>query len=562
VQDPVYREIRPAQTRTYPPDWFERMAREPGVAFLVPTILPASSIVGAVVRGTHRVEYLDLVPTASGDPLLLENGGVVPGPGEVVLTEEAAERLDARPGATIELRATRSRGGVREHGSARMRVAAVLSPRAGTQPRIYAPLSFVLDVESYKEGLAVPARGWAGGTATPYLSFDGVVVVLVRPLDPVSEQGLAVNTGFTRVMRLAPQAFAERFGFPLPDGMHAYDLKVTQKAAQLSSVRAVREKLRGRRPILLPYALVQLSVQPEGSPLPTVGLSLREDEARKLGLPAPPWGGWARRGRVDVPMQVLVPSGLQRARGKLSLQLDQARGGPLSFELTQVGEVPGDRAWIPVELLGVLRTALDRPVRFDAARAQFTLDRGGFQGFRLYAADIDHVAPLVDKLRGEGIEVIAQADAIERIRLLDQGLTRIFWLVAAVGVTGGVAALVASLYAAVQRKRKELSVMRLLGFSRRDLFRFPVFQGAGIAALAFLVAGVGFGVLSSVINRVFARDLMAMGRLCQAELKMCVLTPRIWMVAVAVTLGIAVTSALLAAWKTTQIDPAEALREE
>jgi len=40
----------------------------------------------------------------------------------------------------------------------RLKVAAVLDARAGSLARVYAPLSFVLDVEAYKEGYAAPAR--------------------------------------------------------------------------------------------------------------------------------------------------------------------------------------------------------------------------------------------------------------------------------------------------------------------------------------------------------------------------------------------------------------------
>ena len=37
VQVPRFREIKPAQTREYPRDWFVTMSRRPEVAFLLPT---------------------------------------------------------------------------------------------------------------------------------------------------------------------------------------------------------------------------------------------------------------------------------------------------------------------------------------------------------------------------------------------------------------------------------------------------------------------------------------------------------------------------------------------
>ena len=75
----------------------------------------------------------------------------------------------------------------------------MLDPRAGSLPRVYAPLSFVLDVEAYKEGYAAPARGWAGETPQPYPSFDGAVLLLPESLFPIARSGLIINTGFGRI---------------------------------------------------------------------------------------------------------------------------------------------------------------------------------------------------------------------------------------------------------------------------------------------------------------------------------------------------------------------------
>ena len=162
---------------------------------------------------------------------------------------------------------------------------------------------------------------------------------------------------------------------------------------------------------------------------------------------------------------------------------------------------------------------------------------------------------MVDRLRAEGIEVIAQIEAIERVQVLDRGLNRIFWLVAIVGISGGIAALIASLYAAVERKQHELSVLRLIGLARRQVFRFPVYQGGTLALLSVGLALVAYFSLAGVINRAFAADLDLGERICE-------LPPTYLLVSVVATLGVAVLSSLLAAWRTTTIDPGEALRYE
>lgn len=147
VQDPVYREIRPAATRVRRQAWFQEYQTRREVAFLIPTILPASSIIQALPSKRPRSHAMDLIPTAAGDPLILENGGTIPGPGQCVLTTTAAQRLEVKEGDVLETRATRIRDGRREFGKAMLEVVSVLRPSAGGLERMYAPLSFVLDVD-------------------------------------------------------------------------------------------------------------------------------------------------------------------------------------------------------------------------------------------------------------------------------------------------------------------------------------------------------------------------------------------------------------------------------
>lgn len=557
VQDPRFREIKPARTREYPEAWFEAMGARPEVGFLTPTVLPASSIISVrdTRGGGHKL--WDLVPTGEGDPLLLENGGLIPGPGECVLSHAAARTLGVGAGDSIRVKATRIRGNRREEGAATLRVTAVLEPRAGSVPRVYAPLAFVLDVESYKEGMGIPERGWSGSVPRPYLSLDGILVALAGGLSPLEESGLIVNTGLSRIESLEPDAFRARTGLPLPDGMAAYDLKTLGSALNFSSHRALKGKLRGRAAVLLPYTNIdnlRIVAAGESRELPVFGLSLSAGKAALLGVQPPPWGRLREDSRGRRWRVILLPEGFAVEGAGLEAELD-VREGTLRFPLDPLGTSPGARALVPVELLGALRTARQRRVSYDPRQGEFLLERGGYRGFRLFTRVIDQVPPLVRELRAEGMEVIAEIAAIERIRVLDRGLNRIFWLVALVGISGGIAALVASLYAAVERKRQPLGVMRLLGFSPGDMFRFPVYQGLMVALLSLGVAYSGYFALASVINRVFAADISLGQRICH-------LPPAHLGAAVLATLVMAWASTLFAAWKSTRIDPAEALRYE
>ncbi|MBK1646498.1 hypothetical protein CKO25_17970 [Thiocapsa imhoffii] len=566
LEDPTYRELRPAETHTYDPNWFSAWRTRPEVAFLIPTILPASSIIGAARPDTLATQFLDLIPTGPGDPLLLGNGALIPGTDEVVLTQAAAEWLGVQVGDHLELRATRSRAGQSEQGTTRAIVRSVLSTRASSLARVYAPLDLVLDVESYKEGMAVPGRGWTGGSPTPYASYDGLFVLAPEALTPVQQAALAINTGLTRSTELATAVFRAKTGLIVPETSQLYELGVSSGSVQMSSVRAVKDKLRGTGAIVIPYVSADVlcveAGESTGEHPRVIGLSLSLEDSQRLGLVDLPWGSL----RADLEdavrlQQILVPPG-SITRGVDLEAVFESGDAAARFPLTVAGIGPQGVLLVPAELLGILRTGVDRPVIYDSSSGRFLLGRTGFQGFRMYARTIDDVAGLEKALRDEGIEVVSQAQAVERIRILDRGLTRVFLLVAVVGITGGVAALIASLYAAVQRKRRELGVMRLLGLARHAVFRFPIYQGTAVAGFSILLALVVYFASAAVINQIFAADLAVASQSCQTEQHICALPALTLVFAFQGTLVIALLSSLVAAWKTTRIDPAEALREE
>lgn len=553
IQDPVYREIRPAQTREYPAQWFGDITARPEVSFLTPTILAASSIISVVDPATRVTKIYDLLPTGPGDPLLLENGGEIPERDQCVVTAAAGDELNLSRGDILKVRATRSSRGRREFGEASLQVMSILNPRASGIPRVYAPLSFVLDVESYKEGLAAPSRGWAGGTLRPYFSYDGILLVLPQPLSPVKESGLIINTGLTSIEKIDAEKFSGRAGFPLKKNLYAYDLRPYQNAVHFSSLSAVKNKLRGQGSILLPYADdIPLKVS-EGPEMRVLGLSISALEAKVLGLPELPWGKLESNPPNQKLLQILLPVGTNQSES--IVVSTNGVDGRLTFPLVRKGLSFGNLPVVPAELIGILRTARQRLVTYKNSQGEFLLSRTGFRGFRLYTRTIDDVVPLARELKENGIEVIAQTESIERVRILDRGLTNIFRLVAVVGIAGGIAALIASLYAAVERKQQELSVMRLIGLSRLNVFLFPIYQGITMALMSMIVAMGGYFSLSAVINRVFSSDLEMGERICE-------LPPSYLVIGTATTVVVALMSSSFAAWRTTKIDPAEALRYE
>ena len=148
----------------------------------------------------------------------------------------------------------------------------------------------------------------------------------------------------------------------------------------------------------------------------------------------------------------------------------------------------------------------------------------------------------------------ANVSEIETVQSIDRNLSILFWVIACVGATGFSFSLGASLWANVDRKRRELSVLRLVGFDSGRIVLFPVLQSAYTALLGWLLAVLAYLAFEFLINRLLAPRL-------GVEQALCYLLPVHFLWALALTVGVAIVAALLGGWRAAQIEPSEGLRE-
>ena len=99
-----------------------------------------------------------------------------------------------------------------------------------------------------------------------------------------------------------------------------------------------------------------------------------------------------------------------------------------------------------------------------------------YPSFRLYARSIYDVERLARDLESQGTRIKANVGEISTVQSIDENLSVIFWIIACVGALGFSFSLGASMWANVDRKRKDLSVLRLVGFKSGRIVLFPVLQ--------------------------------------------------------------------------------------
>ena len=177
-----------------------------------------------------------------------------------------------------------------------------------------------------------------------------------------------------------------------------------------------------------------------------------------------------------------------------------------------------------------------------------------FPGFRLYARSIYDVLELRDDLQTEGLEVRTRSADIEIVQSLDRNLSIIFWVIAAVALSGYSLSLGTSLWANVDRKRRELSVLRLVGFRTGSIVWFPVLQATFTGLLGWSLACLIYISVEQGLNQLFQSGL-------EFGESVCRLLPVHFLWASIFTLVSCMVASALGGLQASRIEPSEGVRE-
>jgi len=176
-----------------------------------------------------------------------------------------------------------------------------------------------------------------------------------------------------------------------------------------------------------------------------------------------------------------------------------------------------------------------------------------YPSFRIYARSIYDVEKLVKNLEQQGVRVKANTAEIVTVQAVERNLSIIFWIIACVGAAGFAFSLGASLWANVDRKKKDLSILRLLGFNSGRIILFPVMQSFYTAVLGWLLAVLVYLVAEQLINRLLAPRL-------KLDKTLCYLISDHFFWALGLTVITAIIAAIIGGMRAAEIEPSDGLR--
>lgn len=151
--------------------------------------------------------------------------------------------------------------------------------------------------------------------------------------------------------------------------------------------------------------------------------------------------------------------------------------------------------------------AVDGAPRPDASR--------DFAGFRLYARSINDVNDLSSELLAQQIDVRTKAADIELVRAMDRNLSIVYWIIAIIVISGFCLSFGTSLWANVNRKAREFSLLRLIGFSAQGIVWFPLIQALLTGVLGWLLACLVYLLIQVSLNSLFLDNLGAGQAVCK-----------------------------------------------
>ena len=214
-----------------------------------------------------------------------------------------------------------------------------------------------------------------------------------------------------------------------------------------------------------------------------------------------------------------------------------------------------DGAFVSLSLLEALEDFRDGRAVADLGWEGDPADTNrSYPGFRLYARTIYDVAGLRDAFAELNVDVHTRSAEIELVQRLNRNLTVIYWAIAIVGLVGFSLSLGASLWANIDRKRKELSVLRLVGFRTGDIVWFPMIQALFTAILGWGLAVAIYQTTALVINDILAAQLKSGQQVCR-------LLPWHYGVALLLTCTAAMLAAGLAGLRSARVEPSDSLRD-
>ena len=506
------------------PGIMERMEHWPELAFAVPSVGYVYSRVNlAAGHGGEEIEA-ELVPTADGDPLLLNTGCGIPEEGEAVISANVARQLNIRKGDTLTVRAYRD--SQRELLQKQLRVRSVLDERYDAGLSLYVPLSNTVELENF----LISGSGQAGSDASLMGElYDGVMLG--------KETGEETATYVSRRVPIVEASRCEQG--EENEGAFLLSRKGGAKMAPVHAqvlIDAADSKGISAWAWVKPFRCRLVS----GEKVEEVLLIGDRTDTSSLDL-------------IQAPPTISLPPGVAHEED-VELQTCAKKGeSRIVCRVEEDATVLPGTAKLNIPLMALLKYGRDQVVDWDYRSGGLRFPVLSFVSMRVYARTLEDTERLLRRLVREKVPCHARLNTVRQVLAIEKGLDRLFAVLCIGVVVGAVVSFGLSLFNAAELHRRDYALVQLLGVNRMALAWMPLIEALVVASVGVMLAFGSFYATQSVISMIFS-ETMGSNMLCRLSFRHIAFF-------CSSAAGLAVLASLAATLKVLRITPSEIIHE-
>ncbi|WP_305832092.1 ABC transporter permease [Photobacterium leiognathi] len=494
--DPASRLVRPKfmSQSPIPLDTLE-VIRQSGIAF----IPSETSHLLLDVKGMH--DSINAVPSSKNDPFFIQSNpiGVKDNNKWVVISEPLAQKLGKIKGDNITLLLRRTTNtNYPEEVPMDFRIVGVLNSELMPDVKMYIPVDVFNGIYHWRKGYEISALGLMGSRESNFQpEYDGVITgfSFKKPKSEDFRQMLAGRLPFSSM----PEVYTK-----LTNSGESTDWRLWQtvnNTITMSDVQVLNNALLnyGYDPQIIPY-------------IENIELDLHKSKVTK---------SWY----ISMLPENLSPRWSEGTKPILYVSSEDKHFSGEQQLLLKTG-IKGNKVKIPVLLevsdqvspgfivashhfSGLLRTAERLGASYDTEQYKFSLSsQEQIRYFRVYSESIDELDALVKIVKGVGDDLgihalkkpVSRLYEVQKIRTLSDYMKKIYFLIATISGISTVFAVSASVYATVQRRRKDLAYLNMLGVDKRTIIFFPFIKSMILISIGLVISFIAywiFGVLAS-----------------------------------------------------------------
>ncbi len=533
ASDPVNLEVRMPRTTALTRHEVQQIRDLPGVGFCVPCTraLAASAMLYPVNNPAEKQESY-LIATADGDPLLQRYACPVPQEGEIVIGSAIADKTGLTVGQRVTVEASCRMQGRLVRSGQECKVVGILPPESGASKQSFVPLSLVIGVEEFVEGLRHGIDAVSGGVI-PQPVYHGIWLDTPAAIGKMRAGMWGIACPFKEQRDPSTQE--------IQAGCVKSGSKLFFNTAQFVQADKLRQAYSLARQ---QSALLELWNPPLEAALTTNG------KQRSVLITAAP----APLTFENAPRPEFVARCADAAlAGEHILHMDGGQSS-VALRISQDAGVPAGEIRVSAQLLGMLYQIRHRHLGWNPEHKRFEQNDRTFSRVRLYASGLEAVEPLVDSMTRLGYHAIGNISEIRRVQELDSQLKVLFALIAGIGVVGAACSLALCLFNSTLKHQREYAILSTLGTRRRVLFLFPVYEAVILTLVSLGISFAAFHGMAGVIAHLFAAEI-------GGEESLCCLSPQLHCLVIAIGLSVSFIAALGAACVTLKAQPSTSIRE-